>query len=289
MQRLRHAFRFIGASFKLALTHPQLLRPLLFLGVGSLLLLILWFIPLASAVGLVGLNSTGLVLIGILSIFSTASLLIWGEIAALQLCPAAAELLQNPSQEFSPALNSLKAHWGDILLFVLASPWIAIFRFVRKLLKREAQTTTWFDARDLILPVVSLENLKLAQAIGRVAQMLKDNLIRFQSSLVRVRLIAKSVQWILLVGGATLGTFIAISLADPVTAPLWLRILAVFLGLLSAWFLTTIGILFSTFTRTCYHTSLYIWVRNVERSRRENDPGLASPPDILRKVLGTVK
>jgi len=289
VQSLKHGFRFIGASLRLAFKHSQLRKSWLYLGIGSLLLIILWFIPLALVVLLIGLTPLGLVLISALSIFLVFSLLIWGEITTLQLSPVAAILLQESSLERSLPLKPIQMHWGDIALWMLTKPGFILLTAFRRLLRHEAQTTRWYETRGLVTSVICLEDRKLVGAVERVEQILNDNLLRFRPALVRVHLIARIVQWMMLGGGIALGTFVAVSLADPTSASPWQQALGMGVGLLPAWLLTMIGGLFSTFTRTCYQTSLYIWVRNVELARKKNDPDKAAPPEILRNVLGAEK
>ncbi len=286
MQSLKHAFRFIGASLRLAFKHSQLRKSWYYLGIGSLLLIILWFIPLALVVLLIGLTPLGLALIGALSVFLIFSLLIWGEITTLQLSPPAAILLQESSLELSLPLKPIQTHWGDIALWMLSKPGFILLTAFRRLLRHEAQTTSLYETRGLVPPVISLEDRKLAGAVERIEQILNDNLLRFRPALVQVHLIARIVQWMMLGGGMALGTFVAVSLANPTSTSPWQQILGMGVGLLPAWLLTLIGVLFSTFTRTCYQTSLYIWVRNVELARKKNDPDKAAPPEILRNVLG---
>ena len=288
MQRLKHAFRFIQASFKLAFTHPHLMNSWLTLGIGGLLLVSLWFIPLALIISLIGLTPIGLTLIGILCVFAAASLMIWGEITTLDLYPKAAELFQESAREFPNAPKPIRTHWKDILQFVLALPGAAILNLLRKRTP-ETAVADWFNARTLIPAVISIENQPLPQSVARVEQMLKENLIRFQPNLMRVRLIAWFVQWLFLIGSTALGVYIAISIADPAAAGIWQQLLAMGVGMLPAWLLTTLGVMFSTFTRTCYHASLYIWVRRVEDTHKGSKSDKASPPEILRQVLGVMK
>jgi len=289
MQLLKYAISFIRASFKLASKKPQLRKSLLSLRAGSLVMLFAGFISIALVAWLIGLSPLGLILIGVLSFLVAAGLFIWAEISSLDICPEAAKLFQDNAQGFSPPEKPVANHWGDILILSLSTPGTIIINNLRKLLGRTAQIPGWFDAQFLILPIISLEGLDLSQAVERVNQMVEDNLLRIQPNLVRVRLVARVVRDTLLIIGILLGAFIAVSITDPATAGPWQRVLAAGAGLLSAWLFTTIGNMFGAFTRACYLTSLYIWVRNVERSREGKTSDKSSPPEILRQVLGSVK
>lgn len=289
MQSLQYAFRFIRASLSLAIENTRLLKPWLHLSLGSMALIIIWFFPLALVVGLIGLRPVSMILVGLICIFVFFSLLVWGEITALQTSQTFSKLIQGNDQFSVPESPGqvMASHWFDVFLYVLIFPGEKILHIVRYLFKKDTNNLpVWINVHYLIVPVISLEDLDLAQAVVRVRQIIRDNLLRFNADLVRVRLIARIVQWFLLVCGVYLGFVAAVNIANPATAGLWRRIFGLAVGLVLGGVPTIIGILFSTFTRACYYTSLYQWVRNVETARRTGNAGTASPPAILRQVLG---
>ena len=288
MQSLKYAVRFISASFSLAIKNAQLRKPWVRLSLGNLLLMVLWLIPLALVVGWIGLEPVGLILIGLISILLMVSLFAWGEITALQTSQIFAAFLQ---EEAVPAPDSkmpvMPDRYGDIVILVLSLPGLQFIQGFRALFKNNENTlSAWFNARALVLPVIALENLSLAWALDRVNQIVRDRLLRFRSTHIGVRRFANVVQWILVLSGAVLGYLAAINLADPITAGSWQRILGTAVGVFVGGIPVTLGILFSTFARTCYHTALYQWVRNVETAHQQGDAGQASVPPILRQVLG---
>jgi hypothetical protein len=290
VKSLQNAFRFIGASFKLAFSHIQRLKPWLFLTAGGLALLLLWLMPVAAAAGLIGFKPIGLMLIGGLSFFFLISLVIWGEIASLPMCRAAAETLSE-NHEFLPVSPKvIYTHGLDILLLTLILPGVSVIKIYKTIQQKDSDylQQRWLTGQCLFLPVVSLEALSMPKALDRVEQIIKDNLLRFKPGLVKVTLIARIVQGTLFICGAVIGAVIAnLIITDPAAASHWQRILGIGAGMSTAWLLVTIGNLFSTFTRSFYHTALYTWVRNVEDARKSNEPQKASPPKILQQALGS--
>jgi hypothetical protein len=79
---------------------------------------------------------------------------------------------------------------------------------------------------------------------------------------------------------------VGLKIADPAVVGPWQRVLAAGIAMLIAWLPTIIGIMFSTFARSCYATALYQWVRNVAAARESGDTTKAQPPAILAQVLG---
>jgi hypothetical protein len=291
VQSLKHAFRFISASFSLALKNTGLQEPWFYLGLGELAILFMWFLPLALVAGLIGLSPVGMVLIGLLSVFLLTSLLIWGEITALLTAQACWAITSEADPDAQPNLQKLKTHGLDILTLALTLPGLNLFQSIKQLFSpkdnQPDERAIWLEAHYLTLPVIAIERLNLSETVARVKQIVKDNLLRFRIDLIRVRLVANLVQILLLAGGIILAFVVGLNIADPQTAGPWRRILAAGISLLVAWIPIVIGVLFSSFTRTCYTTALYQWVRNVETTRNASETIKTSPPVILQQVLGT--
>lgn len=290
MQSLKYAFRFIGASFDLALKHTRLQEPWYTLGLGSLVIIFVWFLPLALVAGLIGIRPLGMVLIGLLACFTLISLLIWGEVTTL-LTAQTFETLDHTSEPQPSSLKILGTYGLDIATLALTLPVLRLFYGIKQLLNSKepstSQTPVWLEAHTLTLPVIAVEALSLKDALARIRQIVQDHLIRFRVGLIKVRLIGILTQVVLLVGGGVLAFIIGIKIANPQSAGPWQRILAAGVGLLIAWLPTMIGVMFSSYIRVCYATALYQWVRNIETACNTGDPALAQPPEILRKVLGS--
>jgi len=286
VQSLKYAFRFISASFSLALKNPRIQKSWLYLGVGSLVVSIVWFLPLSIAVYFLGLQPAGMILVGLIFIFALISLLVLAQVFALTTCGAFG---RNDSDEAEQTTKwpSLPERWVDAALLALSLPGKQVRQTFQQIISpKESDRSPWLDISYLILPVICLENLSLSQAVDRVKQIVGEHLLRFRADLVRVRLIAGVVQWGLMAGGIVLGFILGISLADPTSAGNWQRVLGAGAGMFLAWLPTMVGLIFGTFTRTIYHTALYQWVKNVETARQTQTSGKASPPEILRRVLG---
>lgn len=293
MQPIKHAFRFIGASFSLALKHIKLQESWFTLGLGSLVILFFWFLPIAAVSGWVGLGPWGLVLIGLFSIFALVSLLCWGEITSLQTARIIAAVDTGASLEPEPSIKFLFVHTLDVLTLVLTLPVLLIIESIKSLFSSGNadmyEKNIWLSAHTLAIPLIAIEDLSLKAALDRLRQIVKDNLLRFRVDLIRVRLIAAIVEILLIAVGVFLAFGVGLKIADPQTAGPWQRILAAGIGMLIAWLPTLIGLIFSTFTRTCYATALYQWTHNVASALQSGEAAKAQPPAILGQVLGTVK
>lgn len=289
MQSLKSAFRFIDASFSLALENPHMQKPWLYLGLGALGILLIWFLPLALVVGLLGYRAIGLILIGLISILIIMSLLIWGEHIVLQTSQIFASITKGGEDQ--PKAESQKAaifsHWFDVFIFALTLPGIQFIQLIRKIVNRDEESPpVWLDAHFLILPIIALEDMDLEQAEARVKQIVGNHLLRFRPGFIGVKLIAHLVQWLLIAAGVGLGYLVAVNIADPLEVDPWRRIMGAGIGMAWGGLLVVMGSSFSTYSRACYYSALYLWIRNVEAARAAGESVQSSPPKILREVLG---
>lgn len=288
MHSLKYAFRFIWASFLLAFKKVQLQDQWLYIAVGNLILLLVWFLPLGLTVGLIGIRPVGMIFIGLVSIFMLFSFYMWGEITREH----ASKVMVDLQQEYSISENdeaqklSIFEHWPEILIWTLVKPVLGIQFYLHQLLWPDREEKyPWFESHVLIVPLISLENLNFKEAVSRIEEIISDHLLRFKPGFVKVDLFARLVRWVMGIIGILTGLSVAVIVADPLSTDPWQRILVLGIGLLIAWFFLTLGHLFSAFVRCCYHTTLYQWVMNVKAARDSGDPSRAVPPEILRQSL----
>lgn len=291
MQAIKNAFRFIKASLSLALKQVKLQEPWFTLGLGSLALLFIWLLPIGAVAGLIGLTPLGLTLLGLLALLALVSLLLWGEVTVLLMSQTFAAL-ETADPEAPPSnLKFLSAHAGTVILLALTLPLLALGNGLRNLFAKPesvpAEKSRWLKARTLALPVVAVEGATFQETLDRLRQIVSDNLLRFREDLIKVRLVAGLIEALLIVLGVGLGFAVGLKIADPAIVGPWQRVLAAGIAMLIAWVPTIIGIMFSTYTRACYATSLYQWTRNVAAARERGAGSKAQPPAILAEALGT--
>jgi hypothetical protein len=289
VQRLTYAFRFIKACFTLAFKAPPLRRTWFYLWMGGASLLSFWLFPLGVVVVVIGLRPGGMILIGLFIILLLFGLLAWGEVTALETCRALDGLTK---VEIHPDELSVQkrefSRWQDVFLWVLILPGLTVIHaFDRAFRPEHAEINSWLAASYLILPVISLEDLNLTEAQERIKQLVSDRLLRFHPDLVGVRQFVGVIQWLLILVGTILGFWVGLRIADPLTAGLLSRLMAMAAGLALAGLLTVLGIFLSSFNRACYYTALYQWALNVESARKFGDASQGGPPAIFRQVLRT--
>jgi hypothetical protein len=146
----------------------------------------------------------------------------------------------------------------------------------------------WTEVSYLILPAMVIEDMNLANAAKRVAQIVKDNLLLVGISTVGVRavtgLIGFGLGFVGLLLGFGVGYFI-IAILGSTTVGL---VIGIGLGLMIFFFSTMVASVITTYTTTAYHTCLYLWARNVEVAQTSGQPVRVAAPAPLAAVLGSI-
>ncbi len=70
------------------------------------MILFIWFLPIGTVVGLIGLSPLGLILIGVFAVLALVSLMLWGDITSLLTSRTFATLDSDEPQKNSPISNT---------------------------------------------------------------------------------------------------------------------------------------------------------------------------------------
>lgn len=146
----------------------------------------------------------------------------------------------------------------------------------------------WTEVSYLILPAMVIEDMNLANAAKRVAQIVKDNLLLVGISTIGVRAVTGLIGFALGLIGAVLGFgigYFIIAVLGTATVGL---VIGIGLGLMIFFFFTMVASVISTYTTTAYHTCLYLWARDVEVAQTSGQPVLVAAPAPLAAVLGNI-
>jgi len=289
VQRLRYAYRFIKSSFSQAIKEPRLRKPWFNLWMGGISLTIVWLLPLGAVIVLIGLDPLGMTLIGLLSILLLVSLLVWGEVNALDTCRVFDAQLrgdQGPGKTGTEDRTQDFSHWKDAALWLVSLPGLKLRRLLTQVFRSKTEDPlVWLEAAYLMLPVISLEDHNLVEATGRIKHILQENLLRFNQGLFAVSPLAGIIQGILVVSGALLGFWVGFAIADPATSSGLSLLFAAAIGVFLGSILALLGIFFSSFNRACYYTTLYNYALSVEAASLSGNTEQRTPPAILSQVL----
>ena len=144
----------------------------------------------------------------------------------------------------------------------------------------------WTEAAFLILPAMVIEDMNLANAAKRVAQIVKENLLLVGVSTVGVRAVTGLIGFILGFGGALLGFALGYGIIAVLGTGALGLVFGIGLGVFIFLVFTMVGNVIGTYTSTAYHTCLYLWARNLEVAQKADQPIQVAAPAPLAAVLG---
>jgi hypothetical protein len=146
----------------------------------------------------------------------------------------------------------------------------------------------WTEASFLILPAMVIEDMNLANAAKRIAQIVKDNLLLVGISTVGVRAVTGLIGFLLGFGGLALGFGIGYGIIAVLGTGTVGLVLGIGIGFLIFMLFSMIASVITTYTTTAYHTCLYLWARNVEVAQTAGQPIRIAAPAPLAVVLGNI-
>jgi hypothetical protein len=282
MRTFDSAITFIIEAIKLARKAPAVIRRLvtgllawcMVIAVtgGCALGLAVWLVP-----GGFMLQITG----GILGALMLAALFAAGRLYQPAACRVYGDLLQDQVPEQTAWRAALRQHGVDSLLLEIAGPLISLQG--RRNGHKSGQTpppeAAWSQARYLVTPVASLENLKLKDSVLRVSQMVNDHLPRLAPAVLGVSQLTAIIAALAGVIGALLGASLGLGLAG-LGGAAW-QAAGAGIGVLLAGLLTGAGIAFRMLILAAYHTSLYVWAQRAGQARLAGSPdGVVIPPPL---------
>jgi hypothetical protein len=146
--------------------------------------------------------------------------------------------------------------------------------------------TVWTEAAFLILPAMVIEDINLKDGLKRAGSIVKNNLVLIGISTVGVKAVTGLIGFLLGATGIALGFGIGfgiVSLAGVDSTFGWVS--GVSLGVIVASIFIMVATVATSYTSTAYHTCLYLWARDVEKSQASGSSVQVAPPAPLAAVL----
>jgi hypothetical protein len=144
----------------------------------------------------------------------------------------------------------------------------------------------WTEASYLILPAMVIDDLNLKNGMQRILTITKQNLLLIGISTVGVRWVTGLIGFVLGFGGFLIALAIgggALYLSGGIN---FVSGLAIVVALFIFFGLVMIASVINSYTATAYHTCLYLWAREVEKSQAVGSSMPVRAPAPLAAVLG---
>jgi hypothetical protein len=293
MESLKRGWAFLKQSWQMVIKDRDLIKPSIFTLLGGFLVTLILVVPIGFVTFLLQDSLYGKFIIYILWAIVIFIQYTTGYVFSAMTVYLIYGYLAEGDGKMDKAWAIVKRDIWDIVSLAAASTAVNLFssavrgkdggggrRFLAGLIE-----TVWTEASFLILPAMVIEDINLKDGVKRAAQIIKDNLLLVGISTVGVKAIVGFVSFLLGAIGVALGLGLGlgiISVSQGSTAGL---ITGVTLGILIATPFILTATVISTYTATAYHTCLYLWARDVERSRLAGQTDEVIAPGPLAAAL----
>ena len=296
MQSFSRGWSFLKEAWQMAFKDRDLIKPSIYSLFVGVIVSVVFLIPMiGSAVlfGNQGLGNVLLVVFGALLIFAQYSV---GYIFSAMTIYLVYGYLAEGDGVMSKAWAIVRREWLNILSLAAVSTAVNLLRNAvrgrgRSVARNQLSGligTLWGEAAFLILPAMVIEDTNLKEAIKRVGQIVKDNLLLIGISTVGVRLVNGLIGFLLGAVGIALGLGAGlgiISLTSASTLQTLGMVSGIGLGVILAGIFIMVATIVTSYTSTAYHTCLYLWARDVEKARASGSAAQVQAPAPLAAVL----
>ncbi len=277
MQSFSRGWQFLKQAWQMASADKDLLKPSIYALFAGTVVSIIGIVPMV-AVSMLFSNSG---FAGQAVIFLLGALLIFSEFIVSYIFSAMTVYLifgylSEGDGRMDKAWEIVKRDFFDLITLAAAS---TVVKTIQNMVKGKGNSggrnmlasaieAVWTEAAYLILPAMVIEDINLKDGIKRATQIVKDNLLLVGISTVGVRTVTVLIGILLGLTGAGLGAALGygiISLAGGTTVTLGL-VIGIAVGLLVFFIFLMIANFINTYTATAYHTCLYLWARDVEKT-----------------------
>jgi hypothetical protein len=299
MQSFSRGWSFLKEAWQMAIKDRDLIKPSIYSLFAGLIVSVIFLIPIIGSGILFGDRGVGQVLMivfGAVLIFAQYSV---GYIFSAMTIYLVYGYLAEGDGVMSKAWEIVQLEWLNIISLAAASTAVSLLRNAIRGRGRSAGRnflggligTVWTEAAFLILPAMVIEGFNLKDALKRAGQIVKDNLLLVSLSTVGVRTVNGLIGFLLGALGIALGLGAGlgiVSLSSGSTLES-LRTLGLFsgigVGVILAGLFIMVATIVTSYTSTAYHTCLYLWARDVEKSRTSGSTAQVQAPAPLAAVL----
>jgi len=271
---LKRGFLFTKLAFQTAIKLPDFLKGVGTYFLGVLILTIIIFIPIGLTRIFLGTEFWGMALIGGLGTLLICALVLWAEVNSLRTA------LQFDVQQTGKALETdnvkilERKGWQEVLQFNLVHPSLLPAVWFRKQSKAKTLSSSeredrklWLDGLYLMKPLISIESLKLKDAVIRINDLISKNLLRFNPELIKVKQIGGGIALFFLLAGPALGIFTGVSIVGEGIPTFTEKIMGTGVGLIISSLMASLGIWLNVTLQTIYNTAIYRWMVDVDAAK----------------------
>jgi hypothetical protein len=296
MQSFSRGWSFLKQAWQMAFKDKDLIKPTIYSLIAGIIVSII-FIPLmAGGWFLFGQNNTvGQVVTYILGAVMIFVQFTVGYIFSAMTVYLIYGFLAEGDGRMDKAWAVVKRDFLDLLSLAGASTLVNLFKNAIKGKGRSGARnflaglvdTVWTEAAFLLLPAMVIEDINLKDALIRVGNIIKNNLLLVGISTVGVKAVNGLIGFLLGFLGIGLGLGSAYGIIAITGTQNTLGLIGgISLGVIIAGIFIMVATVITSYTATAYHTCLYLWARDAEKAAAAGSTAQVQAPPPLVAVLG---
>jgi membrane-anchored glycerophosphoryl diester phosphodiesterase (GDPDase) len=297
MESFSRGWSFLKQAWNMAFKDKDLLKPSIYALVTGMVVSVLGVIPIVIVAFLFGGSQIGNLLMGLLGAVLVFAQFMVTYVFSGMTAYLIFGYLSEGDGRLDKAWAIVRRDFFDILTLAAASTFVNILKNAANRRRRGGITAgllrgavnllevLWTEASYLILPAMVIDDLNLKDAMQRVWNITKQNLLLIGISTVGVRWVTGLIGFVLGFGGFVTALAIAGGAVYVTSGFNFLSILAIAFAAFLFFALVAVASVITSYTSIAYHTCLYIWARDVGKAQAAGQAVKVPAPAPLAAVL----
>lgn len=298
MEAFSRGWSFLKQAWSMAFKDKDLLKPSIYALVVGMIVSVLGVIPIVMVAFLLGGSDFGNLIIAALGAILVFVQFVVSYVFSGMTAYLIFGYLSEGDGRMDKAWAIVRRDLFDILTLAAASTFVNMLknaanrrrRGVAAGLIRSAANlleALWTEASYLILPAMVIDDLNLKNAMQRVLNITKQNLLLIGISTVGVRWVTGLIGFLFGFGGFVIALALGGGAVYATGGFNALSIMAIALAAFIFFAFVAVASVIGSYTSIAYHTCLYIWARDVEKAQAAGQPVQIPAPAPLAAVLAS--
>lgn len=298
MQSFSRGWTFLKQAWSMAFKDKDLLKPSVYALVVGMIVSVLGTIPIIIAAFFLSDTQLGNIVLFVLSAILVFVQFVVTYVFSGMTVYLIFGYLSEGDGRMDKAWEIVRRDFFDILTLAAASTVVNLIRNAAQRNRKGGMAasiarqatglleTLWTEASYLVLPAMVIDDLNLKDGLQRIWKITKENLLLIGISTVGVRFVTGLIGFVFGVIGFIIAFAVGGGLAYLSGGQAAISIVGIAIGALIFFTFVMVASVFSSYTTTAYHTCLYIWAREVEKSTAQGlAPAQVAAPAPLAAVL----
>ena len=297
MQSFSRGWSFLKQAWGMAFKDKDLLKPSIYALFVGMVISVIGIIPIILVAITLGGGQIGNIIMGILGVILMFVQFVVSYVFSAMTVYLIYRYLTKGDGRMDEAWKIVRRDFVDILTLAAVSTLVGTLRnmansnrrnnvfagILRSLLR--AFEALWTEAALLVLPAMVIDDLNLKDGLVKIVKITKENLLLIGISTVGVGWVTGLIGFVFTIIGLVLALAIGGAIVAVAGSSTAILVIGITIGALIFFTFVMVSSLFSSYTRTAYHTCLYIWAREVEHAKAEGSTVQVFAPAPLAAAL----